>query len=513
MANYFEQRDRRVIPNWRSFRCTTKLNELSSASQSPDADKNIALSIADYSEAWKKEKTVAIAADFISAAFVNGFEHDDEAKSAASYIVKNTKKVTKAQINLAKLILGIAPLDRHEETHIIETEACLSTENYYREIHRLRNLATKYPYNPILYVELSRLYAILGLELKSIKNMKVALSLASDNRFVLRAAARLFVHYGKAGFIHNVLRKSGLVGKDPWVTSAEIALATVREKRSPNIKSGIQMINSGNFSWHSVTELASSVGTVEYLSGSNKKAIGFLRTALRSPNDNTLAQIAWINSRETLLDIDYREFTIRNKYEALALNDYFNESYMSALANCKGWFADIPFSKHPIIFGAHIAGSLLDDYGESIRLLKLGLLSHPKDPQIINNIAYSYALENMIVEAEEYLSQIDEKSEMTTEAKICLIATRGLIKFRKKDIVGGNAYYQQAIVEARAHGNSYLVWLAILNYARETVLSAAPETESMEALVARVPDKACSPDLVKLKKEVIGLLKSDNRAR
>lgn len=511
MANLFEQRDRRVIPNWRSFRCTTKLSELSFAPQGLHTDKNIALSINDYSEAWKKDKSVAVAGDLISAAFVNGFEHNDEAKRAAGYIIKNPKKATDAQISLAKLFLGIAPID-HGQINTFEAEACLSTEKYYREIHRLRDLVNRFPYNPILYVELSRLYTILGLELKSIKNMRVALSLAPDNRFVLRAAARLFVHYDKVGFIHNVLRKSGLVGRDPWVTSAEIALATIREKRSPHIKTGIQMINSGNFTWHSLTELASSVGTVEYLSGSKKKAIGFLRKALQSPNDNTLAQVAWINSRDALLDIDPRTFNIQNKYEALALNDYFDKSYSSALDNCRGWFDDLPFSKHPIIFGAHIAGSLLNDYDESIRLLKIGLLSHPKDPQLINNIAYSYALGNKIIEAEEYLSRIGERSEMTTDAKICLIATRGLIKFRKKDTAGGNAYYQQAIGAAKSHGNNYLVWLAILNYARETVLSAAPEANSVEVLMTKVPDNPYFPDLVKLKKEVIGLLKLYNRS-
>jgi len=505
MANLFEQRERRVIPNWRRYSSTSELSELSFAPNDDEGGPKRILLIADYKEAWDRSKTPAIAGDLLSAAFVNGFMDDEVVRNAATYLIKAGNRATSAQMNLANLVLRTVK-STADQPSSEETAGKFSSDRYYGEIRHLRQLINEHPYNSILYVEISRIYAILGLELKSIRNMLMALSLAPTNRFILRAAVRLFVHYDKASYIHNILRKSPLLTIDPWITSAEIALATIRQKESLHIRHGIRMIESGRYSWHSLTELASSVGTVEYLSGNKKKAINLLKKALLSPNDNTLAQIAWINSKIPLLETNPRNYQVQNTYEALALNDYFNRSFESALNSCKSWFLDMPFSKHPITFGAHIAGALLDDYDESIRLLKTGLISHPGDPQIINNIAYSYALQNKISEAESYLSQIDESYSIHPDSRICLTATRGLIRFRKGDTEGGSAHYREAIKSARLHKNAYLGWLASLNYAREIVIGLGSEMDIVENLISKVPDNPFFPDLLKLKAEVINLL-------
>jgi Flp pilus assembly protein TadD len=506
MANLFEQKDRRVIPNWRSFHSTWKLGELQYSKRYINEHKDNKLSIRDYLEAWEKNKSIAIAGDLISAAFVNRFVNNDKVKEAAEFILKSKDTNTVALNDFAHLILK-PEYTNTDNYRVFKALDEFDPTDCFAQIRKYKRRINNHPYNPIAYVDLSRLYAILGLEDKSIRNMKIALGLSPENRFVLRAAARLFSHFDKFEFAHNLIRKGELVKIDPWITASEIALATILGKTSKYIKAGMRMISSDNFSQHSLTELASSIGTLDFLSGNRKKARKYLRVALNSPNDNSLAQIEWINNKDLLLDTSPYDYDILNNYEAIALNDYFNRKYDSALGQCEQWFFDLPFSKRPVIFGSHIANSLLNKTNTAIKFLKLGLHSHPRDPQIINNLAYSLGLENRIDEAEEYMNQATYITDINTNTKICLTATEGLISFRKGEIKKGSDIYQKAIGAARSTGIDYLTWLACLNYAREIILAHSDSTFSIENLLSNIPDNTRFPDIIKLKSEVINLFK------
>lgn len=509
MANLFEQKDRRVIPNWRSFSRTLNLGELRYPKKISESKYKTNLSIKYYLLDWERSKSVSVAGDLISAAFVNGFIDNEKVKEAAKYILKNKKKATDSLVSIVQIILESTSKDP-ENNFFIKKFKKFNPSDCHIEINKYKKLINNYPYNPIVYVDLSRLYSVLGLEKKSIKNMKIALHLAPGNRFVLRAAARLFSHFRQLEYIHDLIRKSELVKIDPWITSTEIALATILDKRSKLIKTGLSMINSNNYAWNSLTELASSIGTLEFLNGNRKKAKKYLKMAIISPNDNSLAQIEWINNRDLLLDINPSDYDINNNYEALALYKYFNQDYKTAYDQCKEWFFDLPFSKRPVILGYHIATTFLDRPSKAIEFLQAGLYSHPNDAQIINNLAYSLALENKIDEAEKYMNQIIDVSEMSTNTKICLTATRGLIFFRKDQISKGIDLYEKAIAIAKSSNNNYFIWLAKLNFARELIFSTSALKSTIENLVMKIPEKAEFPEINKLKLEVINLYKKNS---
>lgn len=502
MANLFEQKDRRVIPNWRSFIRTIKLGELRFSKKVYSKKNFSSLSINDYIMAWNKNKSISIAGDLVSAAFVNGFTDNEIVKEAANYIIKNKQKSTDILNSIAKCILG-SNNKITEDDFIINNYKEFVISGFFNEISKFKKLVDFYPYNPIAYVELSRLYSIVGLEKKSIKNMKIALHLVPENRFILRAATRLFSHFNKFNYIHNLIRKSELVYVDPWITSTEIALATILRKKSRLIKTGINMINSNNYEWQSLTELASSIGTLEFLNGNRKKAKKYLEMALISPNDNSLAQVEWINDKDLLFEINPDSYNVKSIFEALALYKYFNNDYEEAFNQSKKWFLDLPFSKRPVIYGSHIATSLLDKPGDATILLKAGLYSHPHDPQIINNLAYSLVLENQITEAEYYMKEIDKVSDINTNTKICLTATQGLISFRKGQISDGIDLYESAIRSAKSFNNNYLIWLAKLNFARELIISSSCKNSKIDNLISKIPNNTKFPDVNKLKKEVI----------
>ena len=366
MANLFENKDRRVVPNWRSFQKTVALGELNVyRNQLPNKQKLI-LSIDSYIKDWTFYRTSIYAGELLSAAKVNGFETDPNVIEAAEFLIKNPKNVSRSQQLLAKAIIE-PKKSKHSQyqldsIHFDKFQQHVKPEFIWDKIHFYKRYTKIYPYNAIFWVELSRYYSILGLKNKALNAMKVAIHLAPENRFILRSASRLFAHYDDIEYAHDLLRKSRLVRYDPWFTSAEIALATIRNRTSRFIKMGMEIINSKSFSPFSITELSSSIGTVELLNGSIKKSRYFFNKSLIEPNDNSLAQIEWASEKDHQLDIDQSSYEVINSFEAQALANYHDEKYNEALDNTYRWFMDMPFSKRPVMFGSYVASIFKDDH-------------------------------------------------------------------------------------------------------------------------------------------------------
>lgn len=505
MASLFEDKDRNVLPSWRSFTRTLHFGELNDFTSERAYLALTKLTIDDYLSSWGQNKTVPVAADLLSAAFVNGFIENPIVKEAATFIYSNKNKSTNAMIRLAESILNPTIEVQQKIMFPATIEDCIELNDIYNSIKQIKNKIDKYPMNPIFYVELSRMYSIIGIRQKAIQNMTIALHIEPENRFILRAAIRLFTHFGLQEYIHDIIRKSEIVKNDPWITSAEIALATMTKRSSLFVKKGLQMIKSGDFSHASLTELASSIGTLEFLNGNRKKTKHLLKTALIAPNDNTLAQVEWILNRDCLFETNPADYLIENKYEALALDNYHNDKWNEALENSVAWFCDLPFSKRPAVFGAHIADSILDKPEFGRKLLLKSLIAHPNDAQIINNLVYNFALANEIPEAERYLQRLPNLSNVERTSKICLTATCGLILYRKGLIEQGRKLYYKAIEETKAIRNKHLNLLAKLNFAREEILCKSDTIEAIMNEVKTIPDNTSYPDVNKLKKTVLNL--------
>lgn len=513
MANLFEHKDRRVIPNWRSFGKTTTLGELNSfqlKSSSPTEE----TSIEEYIIDWKLNKTVIHASDLLSAAIVNNKREEKSVIEAANFVIENREKATLSQLSLANAILN-KPVEkdlseRFTEVTLDKLPTLLNPEPIRIKIRETKNLLRQYPGNSILYVELSRYYSILGQEDNSIRAMKSALHLAPNNRFVLRCATRLFAHFDSEeneylDYVHGFLRKSPLTLIDPWLASAEISIATIRNRTSKFIKTGIELINSKNISPFNFTELASSIGTVELLYGGAKKSREFFNKALISPNDNSLAQVEWASTKDNSLDINPSLFGVKMNFEALALDNFQNKDYEAALDNAAKWFIDMPFSKRPIMFGSNLASTILKDQQKSISFLNAGLISHPYDPQLINNLAYALALDDKPTEAFEQLNKIRNEEDYDDITQICLSATRGLAYFRSGFADIGRQLYIDAIEQTKQINNKELNWIAILNYAREEIRLKSEYVEHLMDAVSKIPNDTKDFEISVLKKDVIEL--------
>lgn len=515
MANVFETEDRRVVPNWRSFGKTIAIGELDSLNLSGMCPTD-QFSIDEYLSDFAKHKTVPFAADLIGAALVNNKTEEGGVLDAAKFILDSHTKATSSQIALSERILGISSIKNNSPFTALTLDE-FNPKIYQNKIHETKTLLRAFPANPILLVELSRYYSVLGEEKNSIQAMKMAMQLAKENRFVLRSATRLFAHYNSEqndylGYIQRILSKSRATSFDPWLISAEISISSLMDRSSKFIKKGLELIDSGNISPFNYTELASSIATLEMQNGNMKKSRNLFRKALLSPNDNSLAQLEWASAKDSQLHVVQDNFDIKTKFEAFALDNYYAGNYQEALESTMLWFTDQPFSKRSVVFGSNLASTILKDQNSSIALLHAGLVSHPNDPTLLNNLAYAYALDNRTHEAAEQLRKLPSKGlDKTTE--ICAKATEGLVAFRQGHLDKGRALYMEAIKNSYESQNKNLNWIAILNYAREEILQETDYVDSIKEIVYEIPDKTPYIDTNVLKKDIVDMLSNYKKKR
>ena len=505
MANFLEDKNRRVIPNWRSFNKTSHLGELDSFNIKNNISR-IDLSILDYIDAWNQNNELIYASDLLSAAVVNNLTNNSEVIKAANFILDNFENATTSQIKLANSILEKKEVVNFTDDFLnINSNSLLELSNpdiIKQRIKFIRDLIKLYPYNSIHYIELSRYYSILNLKEKAINAMKIALHLSKDNRFVLRSAVRLFTHFDDVEYAHNLLRKNSLTNIDPWLLSAEISLATVRNRNSVFIKKGIELVNSKNINPFSFTELASSIGTVELINGSHKKSREFFNKSLISPNDNSLAQLEWASNEDNSIQVDPSKFQVQLNFEALSLDSFHNANYDEALNFAAKWFIDMPFSKRPLLFASNLASTVMKEHKKAILFLNAGLKNRPQDTTLINNIAYSLSLDGRPIEAIEYLNKINPTENLTAINEICLKATKGLALYRSGMPDVGRNYYLQALKMAKEKKLNNLHNVALLNYAREEIRIKAENASSLLDVVNKIPISVNDIDLKYLKADV-----------
>lgn len=506
MAYLFKKIERRVIPNWRSFKKTVSLGEIN--------PENIILktktpigAIKYFIDDWKEEKTIASASELLSAAFVNNIEKSEVLISAAEFILKMPESTTEPQKELAEYIIhGESDYFRRskiEEIDFSERIELYSIKHAREKINRLKKLRNGFPYNPIVYVDLARMYNTIGQNEKATYNLEIAYNLAPENRFVLRTIARHLIHIENIEEAHDILRKSRLVTVDPWLATVEITLAMLRNRHSRFIKRGFEMIDSNNFSPFSITELASTLGTLELISGGRKNSKKLFRKALIAPNDNSLAQVEWAINSENLFEVDLNNYkNVNNNYEAIALDNYHEQNWELAYENSVRWFFDLPFSSRPVMFGAHIAATILDDHKGAIRLLNAGLVSNPNNESLLNNIAYSLAKENRIEDAKKYIDKIYGLTGLENTIELCVSATKGLVLYKEGKIDEGRKLYLDVIEKAKGIKNHYYNWLAILNLATEELIIKSGFLEQIMDVVKLIPKETGHIDIDLMKKKV-----------
>jgi tetratricopeptide (TPR) repeat protein len=482
-----EDRNRRVLPRWREHGATLALGELFDSKDRGQVDDRDRDALGRRASEWRSNPTLWYAADLLSSAVVVGTP--ETFKDAADFILHNQDGAPAPLVRLAQLVASPRARDGLGLDDAQDEDTA-------KRIHHIRKRLQDEHRNAIQWVELARLYVLSGDGERAIRSMGIAVSLAPDNRFVVRSAARLFYHERDALRALRIIRAAAGAKSDPWLLSAEIAVATASDFPSLLAKIGKRRNEDESLSPFEKTELSSALGTIELESGKNRHARQLFRRALVSPNENSVAQVEWANRKIGGLEVEQTVARVPRSYEASAHLAWASGEWENAITFGLGWLEDQRFSRQPAVFVSYIS-SLVEEYERSIRVLRASLKVNPRHPRLINNLAFALASNNQVDEAVEVLRGTNPQTASGTSA-ITLAATHGLVLFRKGAAELGRRFYQIAIQRASLSSELKYRFMAELYLAREELLAQVEGAELTAERAIENSSKSHDPDVAVL---------------
>jgi len=415
-------------------------------------------------ETWRRSPSVVSAAEIVEIATVEG--DDSEAVTAARALMGEHFSPTPLVRDQARRLL--------ERRGQIEPSVSPDVGALQRRLNFWRHRTRAYPIDALAWVELARLQITLGLLDAAKKSMLVARQIAPTDRHVIRSAARMFLHLHQPDVAHDCVRKCDASRFDPWLTAAEIAIASQRGKSPQLFKTGVSLIESGDWRPHQINELAAAVGTILLRDGNRKRGKKMLICGLNDPTGNTLAQAEWVTAafNEPLLDAS-RLKASADANEARTLRYYRTGLYGKSLESAVEWIDEEPFSNRAHV-AAVAAASVMEDYARTLELANEGLKFDPGSVSILRNTVYALACSGAMDEAERILEAMEPEDRIAAHVKE---ANRGLIAFRRQLIEIGIGHYHAAVAGFKREQNFELECVALAYLAREAVRANAPKAQ------------------------------------
>ena len=391
MSQFWQDRERNVIPRWRDFLTTVLLGELNVPA--PARDIRPPSDLADLAADWDQNRSVSFAGDLISAALVNG--DLSAARDASEFVLFSAGEVTQPLKALARRILTGELRTPVLASEPLEFNGVQGSQRS-AEISITRKMLREYPSDAVLWMDFAYLYAARGLAKKAERAVRVALNLAPANRFVLRSAARFFVHIGRPDIAHDIIRRAQGYKRDPWLLAAEVSVAMTAGRTPWSTRESFSLLSANNFCPHHVSELSSALGTLEFHSGNSSKAKKLFRRSLVQPNDNSLAQAKriWSDVWGEPADFTVDQFKIDRPFEAQAFEALTRSDWEGALIAVLKWLTDQPFSSEPVRLASYLASTVFEDFARAEDLLNFGLVANPDHQGLRLGLAQNWAPRN-----------------------------------------------------------------------------------------------------------------------
>jgi len=465
--------ERRIIPRWRLSPQAGDPRELGSL-RPPKVAPEFDVRFDEKLREWMETPTLYTAAEIVSAAVAAPPRSEAAAKE-----VLRAAKLVKESLDV-RLRLGHSVADRFLQDDLPDAPEAppgrcfdVQRETIYVAIQMIRARLHREPRNVLLWVDLARRYTDLGQINQALRSMDIALKLAPENRFVVRAAIRLVLHAGDPKYAHQLARRSPLAAADPWIIAAEVSTASIAEVSPRLTKAGERMLKAESFDPIHLTELAGVLGTEELNSGNVRRARQLFRQALIDPTENSAAQVEWVAHQENAIRVEPEQIENPGFYEARAWEHYYAGNWKECVREACLWAKDQFFSTWPVALASYVSATFLEDYELSNVILEMGLIANPRDPLLLNNRTYALACAGRLDEAEKTFSQIDRKDPAGLN-DTTYVATKGLLLYRRNEPEAGAFHYLRAIDLAQGPKNRKLRARATLFFAREELRSKSP---------------------------------------
>ena len=358
-------------------------------------------------------------------------------------------------------------------------------------IPKLRRHTSEYPHDAIAWLDLARQMTALGKKRAALRAVQVAVNLAPCSRFIVRSAARFFVHIESPDVALRLLRRTEGLRVDPWLLAAEISISSIEGRTSQHIKTARQLIEKSGLHPAHLTELAAVLATTELQSGKRSHARKLFDVALLYPNDNVIAQAEW-SAQEMDLTFNARSEWIDAplSFEARALRLGEAGDFEASVREAHVWFKDEPFSSRPPMIASFIE-SILGHYDKGIETLRAALISNPNDTGLLNNLFYCLVEKGELdaaIKVFQSIATVDKNPSFHT------LANMGMLLARIDRVDQAFGFYEQAISGFRKLGEHSSADMATVCLAREAYLARVDNFEAYlyraDETLAKSNDKA-----------------------
>lgn len=485
MSTGLNETPRKIIPRWRDSEIAATTGELEPLAHQLKPRIPSHNELAPRKHDWRANRSVAFATDLISAGLVTGDKHDSDVEEAVEFLLEQDLATESSARRLAEF------LAEGETGGCIDIAGPAGDEGFKEssrhQIQIFKRRVRNNPRNAIAWVDMARHYAVLGADKKALRSITNGLALAPDNRFVLRSAARFYVHNNDPEKAYDVLRRSAGTRMDPWLRAAEIAVGGMVGKTPPRLGRTKKSLRYGASDPGHISELASAVATFELDHGANKSARRLFDLGLVQPTENAVAQADWAQTQLPGISLDEHHFALPRTYEANATEHFERLDFERCIKECELWLSDEPFSSRPLELKTFLSLVVFEDFDEAISSATRGLVSNPDNFLLWNNMAIALAESGNVEGAKTQFETIRE-TDLGFWDRTCWLGTNGLLAFRSNNEQRGREYYQQAAGNAELQSENQLAALALFYWAGEEML--ANENETADQIAERADDLA-----------------------
>lgn len=461
----FETRDSRsVLPRLRPLE-NTPVPELLSTRLKITRDDHDDAVYSNSLAKWEESRSLNDAVEVLNGAALFGV--NPQAQKAINQILESDSEAVEPVKSLAKRMASGSNATQSVEFSNFKNSNAVTANS---EIRRLKERLRDYPRDALSCIDLARLQAGIGQAKNASRYVERAVIQCPNNRYIVRSAARFFVHIGEPDRALAMLHKGIDHRDDPWIQAAEISVRDILEKppswrgkeiKNANLRNGLNVHHS---------ELVAGLAALELKDGSLKSARKLFGQSMKAPTDNSLAQFRWAQSKGVVFHniIPTNISKVSRSYEAKLYEALENENGMEAAEQAENWLRDEPYSSEPAMLGSSICAGVLDDPVRTIEFSELGLKVAPNQQYLWNNKLVALARMGRIKDAEEVLPRLQVWKNQS-EFEPFVHAAQGVIEFRKNNFQTGRLHYANAVKAARESGSEIRAFLAQSYWIEEEV--------------------------------------------
>lgn len=405
---------------------------------------------------WRKSKNYSLAGDILSQAIVS--KKLEDYTEVKEYLLSNYPKDT-----ILKWLFGERTSEKKNEERIKHNFKKLSLE----------------PKDALTWTDQAINYISINNRAEAIECIEEAVKINSNMGFIIRNASRIFNLIGDTNRSIKLLKNSEYYKYDPQIVSAEIAFSQLENRKTQGIDIADKLLVNNKYKNHEKSELASTLGTIEFFKKNYKKSEELFNLSLLAPNRNSFAQSLWYKKEE----ISPQKFkAYEHSNEIQTRRNSKENNFTKALEYSLKWIKDEPYSVRPYRVSSHISGVLLGDTENAYNLITQAMeaqkaikgdnFTKKEELEFNNDIAYYLLKSNRVQEAEKYIEpllELQNKSTKLDDIEYINIATLGLFAYKNQDINLGNNLYRKTITHFLKTKQPYLAGSAFLNFFDEEI--------------------------------------------